>query len=155
MVKPFYTEENESTQESQDESPIMSPTYSQMINTISLSDEDFEINKDLLRKDFYFEVNKERKDWFFSTISKDIRTLYQEEFYAYLRRENKNIKFWIWFELFKQKEYPDYPCKCTKIWVAKILNRMNSLKNSKKIPKLTKLLLIGLTRRLRIILLFL
>ena len=56
MVKPFYTEENESTQESQDESPIMSPTYSQMINTISLSDEDFEINKDLLRKDFYFKV---------------------------------------------------------------------------------------------------
>ena len=156
MVRPFYTKENESIQESQqDESPIMSPTYSQMINTINLSDEDFEINKDLLRKDFYFEVNKERKDWFFSTIPKDIRTLYQEEFYAYLRREKKNIKFWIWFELFKQKEYPDYPCKRTKIWVAKILNRMNSLKNSKKIPKLTKLLLIGLTRRLRIILLFL
>ncbi|RVW18795.1 hypothetical protein CK203_102744 [Vitis vinifera] len=44
----------------QDESPVMSPTYSQMINTISLSDEDFEINKDLLRKDFYSEVNKQK-----------------------------------------------------------------------------------------------
>ncbi|KAL6331848.1 hypothetical protein AAG906_020193 [Vitis piasezkii] len=54
VARPFYSEENESTQESQqDESPVMSPTYSQMINTISLSDEDFEINKDLLRKDFY------------------------------------------------------------------------------------------------------
>ena len=63
MVRPFYTEENESTQESQqDESLVMSPTYSQIINTISLSDEDFEINKDLLRKDFYSEVNKQRKD---------------------------------------------------------------------------------------------
>ena len=72
-------------------------TYSQMINTISLSDEDFEINKDLLRKDFYSEVNKERKDWFFSIVPKDIRTLYQEEFYAHLRQEKKNIKF----ELFK------------------------------------------------------
>nr|CAN84177.1 hypothetical protein VITISV_023698 [Vitis vinifera] len=41
--KPFYTEENESTQESyQDESPDVSPTYSQMINTVSLSDEEFE-----------------------------------------------------------------------------------------------------------------
>ena len=89
----------------------MSPTYSQMINTISLSDEDFEINKDLLRKDFYSEVNKQRNDWFFSTIPKVIRTIYQEEFYAYLRQEKKNIKFWIWFELFKQEEYPDYPCK--------------------------------------------
>ena len=69
----------------------MSPTYSQMINIISLSDEDFEINKDLLRKDFYFEANKERKDWFFSTVPKDIRTLYQEEFYAYLRQESLNF----------------------------------------------------------------
>ena len=121
VARPFYSEENESTQESQqDESPVMSPTYSQMINTISLSDEDFEINKDLLRKDFYSEVNKQRKDWFFSTVPKVIRTLYQEEFYAYLRQEKKNIKFWIWFELFKQDEHPDYPCKRvnnTKIWV--------------------------------------
>ncbi|RVW71015.1 hypothetical protein CK203_059712 [Vitis vinifera] len=69
VARPFYSEENESTQESQqDESPVMSPTYSQMINTISLSDEDFEINKDLLRKDFYSEVNKQRNDWFFSTV---------------------------------------------------------------------------------------
>ena len=79
----------------------MSPSYSQMINTISISDEDFEINKDLLRNELCFEVNKERKDWFLSTVPKDIRTLYQEEFYVYLRQEKKNIKFWIWFELFK------------------------------------------------------
>nr|CAN73224.1 hypothetical protein VITISV_026447 [Vitis vinifera] len=112
LARPFYTNEKESTQEShQDESPDMSPTYSQMINTISFNDEDFEINKDLLRKDFYSEANNKRKNWFFSTIPKDIRTLYQEELYMYLRQENKNIKFWIWFELFKQEEYPDYPCK--------------------------------------------
>ena len=49
-----------------------------MINIISFDDKDFEINKDLLRKDFYFEVNKQRKDWFFSTVPKDIRTFYQE-----------------------------------------------------------------------------
>ena len=72
MTRPFYTEENEFTQESQqDESHVMSHTYSQMINTISLSEEDFEINKDLLRKDFYSEVNKQRRDWFFSTVPKD------------------------------------------------------------------------------------
>ncbi|KAL6333631.1 hypothetical protein AAG906_028816 [Vitis piasezkii] len=91
VARPFYTEENESTQKSQqDESPVMSPTYSQMINTISLSDEDFEINKDLLRKTS-IQVNKQRNDWFFSTIPKVIRTIYQEEFYAYLRQEKKNI----------------------------------------------------------------
>ena len=72
MARPFYSEENEFTHESQqDESPVMSPTYSQMINIISLSDEDFDINKDLLRKDFYSEVNKQRRDWFFSTVPKD------------------------------------------------------------------------------------
>ena len=94
-----------------------------MINTISLDEEDFEINKDLLRKDFYFEVNKERRDWFFSKVPKDIRTLYQEEFYTFLRQEKRNIKYWIWFELFKQEKYPDYLGKCvnntstkTKIW---------------------------------------
>ncbi|WJZ92657.1 hypothetical protein VitviT2T_011641 [Vitis vinifera] len=116
VARPFYSEENESTQESQqDESPVMSPTYSQMINTISLSDEDFEINKDLLRNDFYSEVNKQRNDWFFSTVPKVIRTIHQEEFYSYLRQEKKNIKFWIWFELFKQEEYPDYPFKRIKV----------------------------------------
>ena len=102
IAKPFCNKENESTQESQqDESPVMSPTYFEMINTISLSDGDFDINKDLLRKDFYSKVNKQRNDWFFSTVPKVIRTLYQEQFYAYLRQEKKNIKFWIWFELFK------------------------------------------------------
>ena len=77
MARPFYSEENESTQESQqDESLVMSPTYSQMINTISLSDDDFEINKDILRKDFYSKVNKKRNDWFFSTVPKVIRAIY-------------------------------------------------------------------------------
>ena len=67
------------------------------------------------RKDFYSEVNKQRNDCFFSTVPKVIRTIYQEEFYAYLRQEKKNIQFWIWFELFKQEEYPDYPFKRIKI----------------------------------------
>ncbi|KAL6326933.1 hypothetical protein AAG906_012540 [Vitis piasezkii] len=44
-------------------------------------------------------------------VPKVIRTIHQEEFYAYLRQEKKNIKFWIWFELFKQEDYPDYPYK--------------------------------------------
>ena len=61
LARPFYTEEKESTQGAQqDDSPDMSPTYSQMINIVSLDDEDFEINKTLLRKDFYFEANKEK-----------------------------------------------------------------------------------------------
>ena len=79
-----------------------------MINTVSLHDEDFEINKELLRKDFYSEANKEIKDWFFSKVPKVFRTIYQEEFYAYLRQEKKNIKYWIWFELFKHEECLDY-----------------------------------------------
>ena len=101
----------------------MSSTYSQMINTASLENEDFEINKDLLRKNFYFEANKEIRDWFFNRVPKVFRTVYQEEFYTYLRWEKKNIKYWIWFELFKQEKYPDYLGKCvnntstkTKIW---------------------------------------
>ena len=101
----------------------MSPTYSQMINTVSLDDEDFEIDKDLLRKDFYFEASKEWRDQFFSKVPKVFRTIYQEEFYTYLRQEKKNIKYWIWFELFKQEEYPDYLGKRvnntstkTKVW---------------------------------------
>ena len=74
MVRPFYTEEKESTQEShQDESPDMSPTYSQMINVVSLDDEDFEINKDLLKKDFYSKVNKEMRVWFFRKVPEDIK----------------------------------------------------------------------------------
>ena len=89
----------------------MSPTYSHMINTVSLENEDFEINKDLLRKNFYFEANKERRDWFFNRVPKVFRTVYQEEFYTYVRQEKKNIKCWIWLELFKHEEYLDYPGK--------------------------------------------
>ena len=59
-----------------------------MINIVSLDEEDFEINKDLLRKDFYSEVNKERRVWFFSKVPKEIWTLYQEEF---LNHQNLNL----------------------------------------------------------------
>ena len=31
--------------------------------------------------------------------------------YTYLRQGKKNIKCWIWFELFKQEEHLDYPGK--------------------------------------------
>ena len=55
----------------------MSSTYSQMINTKS---QDFEIDKELLRQDFYLEANKEKIDWFFSKVPKVLRTIYQEEF---------------------------------------------------------------------------
>ena len=68
----------------------MSPTYSQMINTIS---QDFEINKDLLRQDFYSEANKEKVDWFFNKVSKVLRTIYQEEYYTYLRKHQKHVKY--------------------------------------------------------------
>ena len=121
LARPFYKKKNESTQGSQhDESLDMSPTYSQMINTMS---EDFDMNKDLLRQDFYSEVNKEKRDWFFNKVPKVHKTIYQEEYYIYLRQEKKNVKYWIWFELFKQKEYLDYLGKRvnntstkTKIW---------------------------------------
>ena len=77
LARPFYTTENESTQGShQDESLNISLTYSQMINTVRLDDEDFEINKELLTKDFYSEANKEKRVWFFSKVLKDIITLY-------------------------------------------------------------------------------
>ena len=121
LVKPFYTEENDFTQGSQqNESLDMSSTYSEMINTIS---EKFEINKNLLRQEFYLEANEEKIVWFFSKVPKNLRILYQEEFYTYLRNEQKNFTCWIWFELFKQKEYPKYTGRRinntstkTKIW---------------------------------------
>ena len=50
----------------------MSPTYSQTIDTTSLDDEGFEINKDLLRKDFYSEVNKKGE---FGSLVRSLRTL--------------------------------------------------------------------------------
>ena len=83
----------------------MSPTYSQMINTIS---QDFEINKDLLRQDFYSEANKEKVDQFFNKVSKVLRTIYQEEYYTYLRKHKKHVKYQLYFELYKQEEYPYY-----------------------------------------------
>ena len=73
LAKPFYAEEKKYTQEShEDESLDLSPTYSYMVNTISLDDEDFEINKHLLRKDFILKsIRKEE----FGSSTRSIRTL--------------------------------------------------------------------------------
>ena len=40
-----------------------------------------------------------------------LRTIYQEEFYTYLRKHKKHVRYWLWFELFKQKEHSNYPGK--------------------------------------------
>ena len=64
-----------------------------MINTIS---EEFEINKDLLRQDFYSKANKEKGDWLFSKVPKVLRTIYQEEFCTYfLKKKTEKVKYWI------------------------------------------------------------
>ena len=70
----------------------MSSTYSQMINTKS---QDFEIDKELLRQDFYLEANKEKIDWFFSKVLKVLKTIYQKEFYTYFRKHKKHVKYWL------------------------------------------------------------
>ena len=55
VARPFYTEDKESTQGSnQDESPVMSPMYSQMINTIRFDDKDFLDQQRSLKKGLLF-----------------------------------------------------------------------------------------------------
>ena len=63
------------------------------INAILFEEEEFEINKDLLRKDFNSEENKNKKEWFFKTYDSDERAAIRTQWYNQMKELRKNICF--------------------------------------------------------------
>ena len=54
----------------------------------------FQINKNKLRKEFYSDLNKSKRTWFFENFNSEARQKIQEKYYEYL---SKNKTPWLCF----------------------------------------------------------
>ncbi|RDY13087.1 hypothetical protein CR513_02043, partial [Mucuna pruriens] len=69
----------------------------------------FQINKKWIRKDFNAGYNKEQRDWYFTTFSKEQTEKFREMYYAYMNRKEINVYFFDWFSRHCKKNIIDYP----------------------------------------------
>ncbi|KAL3533405.1 hypothetical protein ACH5RR_006926 [Cinchona calisaya] len=115
------------TVQQEDDDLVNSPTYSSLnpsgldaeINVLTV-ESNFQINKELLRNEFYAPHNEVRKQWFFENYKDDKRTRIQEEFYAFLNHYQIHVQFFDWFSAYAEQNKIDYPFTqsifMTKVW---------------------------------------
>lgn len=82
--------------------PITDPSY--LDPEICTITQDFEIDKKLLKEEFYSNKNKEKRQEFFKTYSKEQRNKIQEEYYSFLNQLKTQICFFDWYENFKTQK---------------------------------------------------
>ncbi|KAG4968216.1 hypothetical protein JHK87_033867 [Glycine soja] len=80
------------------------------INLMMLSDE-FSIDKETLRKDFYSPENEPKRRWFFQHFKGFKRQQIQDKFYKFVEKIKINIPFFDWFHAYTIKENINYPWK--------------------------------------------
>lgn len=61
----------------------------------------FTIDKERLRREFYYERNKDLREWFFVNYSKEVRDKIQERYYSNLHKCQLQIDFFPWFKEYK------------------------------------------------------
>ena len=77
-----------------------SPTRSEIYSGINvITKDDFEINKEYLKRDFLSPINKEKVNWFM-TIEKPIRDKIRELWYDEMKRLKTNIPHFTWLSLY-------------------------------------------------------
>ncbi|KAH1162095.1 hypothetical protein GYH30_000820 [Glycine max] len=75
-----------------------------------LSD-NFSIDKETLRKDFYSPANEPQRRWFFQNYKGTNRKQIQDKFYEFVERVKVNVLFFDWFHAYTIKKDIDYPWK--------------------------------------------
>uniref|UniRef100_A0A0R0ID04 Polyprotein n=1 Tax=Glycine max TaxID=3847 RepID=A0A0R0ID04_SOYBN len=82
------------------------------MNLMMLSD-NFSIDKDTLRKDFYSPENQPQRRWFFQHFKDSNRKQIQDKFIfcEFVERVKINVLFFDWFHAYTIREYIDYPWK--------------------------------------------
>lgn len=106
IPQPMYNEIRTSSPESS-----ISPTRSQMeaygsINMITI---EFQIDKELLKKDYFDPSNDIKRDWFLNNFESSKRIEIRETWYSNLRNLKMNIPFFIWFSHYSKIYNVDYP----------------------------------------------
>ena len=80
-----------------------------------IQNDNFEIDKLFLRKDFYLEENKDKRNWYFSTFSKQKNEEIRTEWYEEMNRLKITIPFFIWFETYASRNNIEIPFKNSNI----------------------------------------
>ncbi|KAH9685897.1 hypothetical protein KPL70_014156 [Citrus sinensis] len=109
---PIYTSsQHEQRQDEKEPSPPTSPTFSVVTkNVINVIKKDFELDKNLLHNDFYSEINKEKRTWFFKHFLNQRKEI-QQIYYEFVNLHQVHILFFDWFEIYSSDNNIDYPFK--------------------------------------------
>ncbi|KRH13008.1 hypothetical protein GLYMA_15G210800v4 [Glycine max] len=74
-------------------------------------EDDQNINKETLRKDFYSPENEPQRRWFFQHYKGTNRKQIQDKFYEFVERVKINVLFFDWFHAYAIRKDIDYPWK--------------------------------------------
>ncbi|KAH9687836.1 hypothetical protein KPL70_014917 [Citrus sinensis] len=109
---PIYTSsQHEQRQEEKEPSPPTSPTFSAVTeNVINVIEKEFKLDKAFLHKDFYSDLNKEKRRWFFKHFLNQRKEI-QQTYYEFVNLHQVHILFFDWFEIYSSNNNISYPFK--------------------------------------------
>ncbi|KAH9743016.1 hypothetical protein KPL70_003158 [Citrus sinensis] len=109
---PIYTSsQHEQRQEEKEPSPPTSPTFSAVTeNVINVIKKEFDLDKAFLHKDFYSDLNKEKRLWFFKHFLNQRKEI-QQTYYEFVNLHQVHILFFDWFEIYSSNNNISYPFK--------------------------------------------
>ncbi|KAH9676471.1 hypothetical protein KPL70_019168 [Citrus sinensis] len=109
---PIYTSnQHVQSQEEKEPSPPTSPTFSAVTeNVINVIEKEFELDKTSLHNDFYSDLNKEKRLWFFKHFLNQRKEI-QQTYYEFVNFHKIHILFFDWFEIYSSDNNISYPFK--------------------------------------------
>ncbi|KAH9761749.1 hypothetical protein KPL70_000556 [Citrus sinensis] len=109
---PIYTSnQHVQSQEEKESSPLTSPTFSAVTeNVINVIEKEFELDKTFLHNDFYSDLNKEKRLWFFKHFLNQRKEI-QQIYYEFVNFHKVHILFFDWFEIYSSENNIEYPFK--------------------------------------------
>ncbi|KAH9723765.1 hypothetical protein KPL70_007240 [Citrus sinensis] len=109
---PIYTSnQHVQNQEEKEPSPPTSPTFSAVTeNVINVIEKEFELDKTSLHNDFYSDLNKEKRLWFFKHFLNQRKEI-QQTYYEFVNFHKIHILFFDWFEIYSSDNNISYPFK--------------------------------------------
>ncbi|KAH9718016.1 hypothetical protein KPL71_022055 [Citrus sinensis] len=109
---PIYTSnQHVQSQEEKEPSPPTSPTFSAVTeNVINVIEKEFELDKTFLHNDFYSDLNKEKRLWFFKHFLNQRKEI-QQTYYEFVNFHKIHILFFDWFEIYSSDNNISYPFK--------------------------------------------
>ncbi|KAH9658655.1 hypothetical protein KPL70_023578 [Citrus sinensis] len=109
---PIYTSnQHVQSQEENEPSPPTSPTFSAVTeNVINVIEKEFELDKTSLHNDFYSDLNKEKRLWFFKHFLNQRKEI-QQTYYEFVNFHKIHILFFDWFEIYSSDNNISYPFK--------------------------------------------